>query len=261
MKYQAADGLKIYRVFAVLLFLCWNGHASGTDKDPELDQLRAGAAAHLDGLKPAQIQRSPAPGLYEVQDGMAFGYLTSDGRYLIQGDLIDLETGVVITEARRNAYRARRVSELAESAIVFVPAKKDKERYRVSVFVDVDCRYCREFHQEVAALNRAGIAVQYLFYPRKGRRSEGFKFAERAYCAKDEVRALDQMLQGQKATGRTKKHCTSPVAEQLAVALELEVRGTPMIVLPDGSVIYGYIAAKTLVEILDGTLDDNAVVH
>lgn len=217
--------------------------------------------AHLDGLNPEQIQRSPAPGLYEVQDGMAFGYLTADGRYLIQGDLVDLESGAVITEARRNAYRARRVSELADRAIAFVPAKKRKERYRISVFVDVDCRYCREFHQEVAALNKAGIAVQYLFYPRKGNRSEGFKFAERAYCAKDEVRALDQMLKGQKATGRTKKHCKSPVAEQLAAALELEVRGTPMIVLPDGSIIYGYIPAKTLGEILDGTLDENAAAH
>lgn len=217
--------------------------------DEELDEVRKQLSSHLEQISPEQVQRSTAPGLFEVQDGMAFGYLTPDGRYLVQGELIDLKSGELITEQRRNAFRARRVAELAEQAIVFAPDAK-KIRHQLSFFVDVDCEYCRELHREIPALNAAGVAVNYLFYPRRGEKGKGFAWAQQAYCAEDHSEALDQLLSGQ-APENAATDCPNPVGAQLAVARELEVRGTPMIVMPDGSIHYGYMAAQEIGEILD----------
>ena len=36
------------------------------------------------------------------------------------------------------------------------------------IFTDIDCGYCRKLHKEVPELNRLGVAVRYLAYPRAG---------------------------------------------------------------------------------------------
>ncbi len=224
--------------------------------DAELDAVRKKLAKNLPEIASEQVRRSEATGLYEVQNGMAIGYVTPDGRYLVQGDLIDLKSREVITDKRRNQYRLDSIARLEDSAIEFAPPQ-EKIRHRIHVFVDVDCEYCRDLHQEVPELNQAGIAVEYLFYPRRGENSKGFELAELAYCSEDHSQALNQMLNGKKPKG-SKLPCDSPVAEHLATALDIEVRGTPMIVLADGSIMYGYVPAQTLIDVLDGNTAESA---
>ena len=43
------------------------------------------------------------------------------------------------------------------------------------IFTDVDCGYCRKLHKEVPALNKAGIEVRYLAFPRGGLQSSTSK--------------------------------------------------------------------------------------
>lgn len=239
---------------AVLPWTLW----ADEDSSAALKQVQQRVQVHLESIGADQVTRSPAPGLYEVQDGMAFAYVTGDGRYLVQGDLIDLETGVVLTEQRRNQYRAQRVGELASTGIEFAPIDR-AERQRVHVFIDVDCRYCTDLHREVPALNREGVAVSYLFYPRRGEQSEGFELAQKAWCAEDQRKALTQLFEG--ASMDKPAGCADPVAEHLAVALDLGVRGTPMIVLPDGGIHYGYLEADDLLqqlEAFDAQSDESA---
>ncbi len=232
------------------LSLLWSFLSPVLGGDAELDTVRKKLAKNLPEISSEQIRRSDAAGLFEVQNGMAIGYVTPDGRYLVQGDLIDLKSREVITDKRRNQYRLDRIANLEDSVIEFAPSQ-DKVRHRIHVFVDVDCEYCRELHQEVPELNQAGVAVEYLFYPRRGEDSKGFELAELAYCSEDHSQALNQMLNGKRPTG-AKLPCENPVAQHLATALELEVRGTPMIVLADGSILYGYVPAQTLIDVLDG---------
>ena len=49
--------------------------------------------------------------------------------------------------------------------IIFAPANP---KYRMTVFTDIDCGYCRKMHTQIAEYNKAGIAVEYLFFPRAG---------------------------------------------------------------------------------------------
>lgn len=216
--------------------------------DAALEQVRDALAKTLPEVPRDSVRRTDAPGLFEVQRGAAFGYVTPDGRYLVRGDLIDLKSGEVLTETRRRGARIDAVNRLAAQAIEFSPPA-DFVTQTVSIFVDVDCNYCRQLHQEVQKFNARGIRVRYLFYPRFGPQSDAFRRAQSVYCSADPPKALSQLFAGG-ALKDAKSDCANPVADQYNAALSMGIKGTPMMVLPDGSTLYGYINAAGLEETL-----------
>ncbi|WP_306304413.1 disulfide isomerase DsbC N-terminal domain-containing protein [Methylogaea oryzae] len=50
------------------------------------------------GTKPESITPSEIPGLYEVVVGPTVFYMSGDGRYLIQGKMIDVEGHADVSE-------------------------------------------------------------------------------------------------------------------------------------------------------------------
>ncbi|MGQ0620222.1 MAG: DsbC family protein [Panacagrimonas sp.] len=224
------------------------GDSTDSPADAELESVRERLGHLLPEVQRRDVRRAPAPGLFEVQRGAAFGYVTPDGRYLIRGDLIDLLSGEVLTEARRRLARLETVRKLGERAIVFAPPS-ELIRQTVHVFSDVDCNYCRQLHREMPRINAQGIAVRYLFYPRFGARSEAYKHAQSVYCAPDPRLAMQQFLSGG-VVKAAKSDCDNPIAEQYAAAVAMGIKGTPMTILPDGSTLYGYVTAQGLAEML-----------
>lgn len=212
--------------------------------ETQLAAVRDSIQAAFPDILREDVRPSAAPGLFEIRRGSQYAYITADGRYLIRGDLLDLESGEVLTERRRRDLRVETLRKLSDTAIEYAPPA-DQIRQTVHMFVDVDCDYCRQLHQEIPALNARGIAVRYLFYPRRGERSKGYVEAVRAYCATDRKKALDQMFAGQ-VLEDARSDCTHPVSDQLAAAQAIGVKGTPMTVLPDGSILYGYVSANGL---------------
>lgn len=86
-------------VFALCVLLLAASSQAQVDQATE-QQIRNSLSVLLPGLQPDEIRSTPITNLYEVTFGTRLVYLTSDGRYLIQGKLIDLETRAEITEAR-----------------------------------------------------------------------------------------------------------------------------------------------------------------
>jgi thiol:disulfide interchange protein DsbC len=68
------------------------------------------------------------------------------------------------------------------------------------------------------------------------------------WCSEDKNEALDLAKAG---TQLEAKDCDNPIDEHLKVSRSLGVRGTPAIILQDGSMLPGYIPAKKLVTELD----------
>ncbi len=214
-------------------------------QDSELEKIRTKVTQALPGIEREQIRPAPVPGLYEIQQGTQFGYITSDGNYLIEGDLVELATGVSLTENKRKGERLAKIEALGEeNMIVFAPAKK--AAHTVTVFTDIDCGYCRKLHREIEDYNRLGIAIRYVFYPRSGPNTESFKKAQAVWCASDRKQALTQAKQGAPLSGNTQ--CESPIEREWVLGGELGLRGTPMLILPDGEVVNGYVPAKALAE-------------
>ena len=62
-------------------------------------------AAKLPGIDPTSIKAAPIEGVYEVGLGANIAYVSSDARYLLRGDLIDLDSDVNLTEQSRSRAR------------------------------------------------------------------------------------------------------------------------------------------------------------
>jgi len=209
--------------------------AETPDGAPDLGLL----TAVYPGLDTDTLRDTGAGGLWEVNQGTAYGYLTPDGRYLIQGDLVDLETGQSLTELRRNESRLEVINQFGEGQMItFAP--EGETRHEMYVFTDVDCGYCRKLHRELDDYLSKGIAIHYLFYPRSGPGSASFKTAESVWCADDRQAALTRAKANQSIEP---KQCDNPIMAQYIAGQEVGLRGTPLILLADGTAINGYMPA------------------
>ncbi|MEW6167345.1 MAG: DsbC family protein [Pseudomonadota bacterium] len=223
--------------------------APGGARDAGIEAVRDNITRVLPQVARDDVRRTEAPGLYEIQQGTQFAYVTADGRYLIEGDLVDVLTGDSLTENKRKSVRIARLAELGEeNMIVFKPQNADAE-HMVTVFTDIDCGYCRKLHREIEEYNKRGIGIRYVFYPRTGPKSESFRKAEAVWCAEDRKQALTLAKQGAPVDGPA--DCPNPVAREFELGGELGLRGTPMLVLPDGEVVNGYVPAAALAERLN----------
>ena len=199
---------------------------------------RAAIAAKFPEVRPEQIVPSPVQGLYEVRIGSKVAYVSVDGRYLLQGEIIDLDTDLNLTESRREGMRRDVLAGVSEAGmIVFAPAKKPTST--ITVFTDVDCGYCRKLHKQIGDYNARGIKVRYMYFPRSGPGTESWTKAEQVACAKDPRVALTRAKLGE--TLKDKPCQPNPVAQHYEIGRDFGLQGTPAIILESGELIGGYL--------------------
>ena len=200
-----------------------------------LEALPGGIKVH--SLKPASMD-----GVYLAGTSDGLFYVYAQGRRVLIGNIFDLDRGgsgeLETARAREAAARLRAVP--LEQMIVFGPA--DAQRY-VTVFTDIDCGYCRQLHSEMEVLNRGGLQVRYLMFPRTGINSPSYDKAVSVWCADDQQDAMTRAKAGQTITSRV---CPNPIAEQFHLGEALGVRGTPTMYMDDGTEIGGYVPANDL---------------
>jgi len=208
-----------------------------------LEQARKNISKQFTDVDPQNITKSPIPGLYQVSLPPRFFYASVDGRYIVDGDLIDMIKNQNISKVLRKKSLSASIDAMGEdSMIVF---GKDTLKHTVTVFTDIDCTYCRKLHAEVKKYNNLDIRIRYLSYPRAGIGSDSFKKAEAVWCSKDKAKALTRAKNGENIKS---EKCNNPVAQHYALGNMIGIRGTPALVLDDGTVIPGYIPAARLAE-------------
>jgi thiol:disulfide interchange protein DsbC len=206
--------------------------------------VRARVVSKLQGASPDDVAMSPIPGLYEVTMGGLIAYVSADGKYLLSGNVYDLDSQVNLTATRRNAARAKALAAASESnMIVFGPANA---KMTVTVFTDIDCGYCRKFHSQIADVNKAGVRVRYMMYPRTGPDTESWTKAEQVWCAADRRDALTRAKRGEAIKG---KACgDAAIKSQYELGSDLGVEGTPAVFTQNGDYIGGFLTAPELVQ-------------
>ncbi|VAW89357.1 Thiol:disulfide interchange protein DsbC [hydrothermal vent metagenome] len=202
----------------------------------------------IPGQTPDLVEESAYKGLFEVVYGSDIFYLSADGRYLFQGDMVDLTTQDNLTEARRTQGRHKLMQTVAlDTKIRFIP-ENGKPLHVVDVFTDVDCFYCQKLHHEMADYLREGIEIRYLAFPRAGVGSHSYEKIISVWCADDQ---LDEMTLAKNKQQPEKRACENPVQEHMALARKIGVSGTPALVFEDGSLLPGYVPAVQLKKMLD----------
>ena len=215
--------------------------SAGSKADP-----RATIVKKIDGLKLEDVRMTPVTGIYEITRGSEVSYTSIDGRYVIIGDMIDLDSDANLTENRRRTIRNRLIESVPESEMLVFSPKDPK--YTITVFTDIDCGYCRRLHSQIAEYNRLGIRVRYLFYPRTGPDTESWHKAEAVWCAANRNEALTRAKNGEEI--KSPKCPTGIVARDWELGHKLSVEGTPAIFLPSGEMLGGYAPPAQLAKYL-----------
>lgn len=201
------------------------------------------------------IDLSPMPNFYQVIASGQMLYVSADGKFLLNGDMLDLAARRNVSTAAWARFRKAELARVpASERIVYAPAHP---RITISVFTDVNCGFCRALHEHLADFNKAGIAVEYLAWPREGvvttagRPTATYTEMVSVWCAADPKAAFNAATAGHQPKAAT---CVNPVKDQFELGLKLGLTGTPTIYGPDGRTLGNYVTVDQLLKALkDGT--------
>ena len=224
----------MFKTFIVAALLSVTA-ASASAADNSEKTVRDAFASLLPNAKIDRVVKSDLPNFYEVIVGGQIVYISADGKYLLQGNLYDVPAKKSLTEARIATIRLDALRSLpADKVMTFAP---EHPKHWVTVFTDVDCPYCRQFHKQIAGINAAGIGVRYVLFP-LAIHPGADKKAEAVWCAKDRNAAYTAAMNGQDPGTAT---CSNPVAETKALSLAMGIDSTPTVLAEDGTHVNGSV--------------------
>jgi len=173
------------------------------------------------------INKTPIPGLFELQVAGQILYSDKTGRHIVNGHMFDTMKKQDLTSIRLAEINRIDWSKLPlDKAIVSGP----KGGVKMAVFTDPDCPYCKRLENTLKDIK--GLRVYTFLFPLTQLHPDSYAKAESIWCAKDQHQAMvDVML-----TGKTlpKATCKTPLPELQALAKQLNVQGTPTIFSADG---------------------------
>lgn len=204
-------------------------------------EVARGLSTVVPDIKLSDIRKTPIQDLYEVRVGPRVVYVTGDGRFVIQGEVLDLVARKNLTQPALSQARLSAANALGEDQMIVFRAKNPI--HTITVFSDIDCGYCRKLHSEMEQYLKAGITVRYLFYPRSGVDTPSYDKAVSVWCAEDRNDALTRAKLKNEVTPKT---CDNPVKRHMALGEALGVNGTPAIMTDAGAMLPGYVPAANL---------------
>lgn len=229
-------------VFAVLLsnLLVVTAFAAAVD-EASIGIVEEKARLLAPNAKTIAVSETPIEGIMQVQINSEIVYVTADGQYLIQGQIMEIDTRINLTDQAKSGIRVALLEGLKqEEQISFSPVEP---KYELLVFTDLDCGYCRKLHNQMDEYNEEGIAIHYLAFPRAGVGSASYDKFVSVWCADDQQSALTLAKNG---TDPEPQKCPNPIADQYELGREIGVTGTPALVTADGTLIPGYMPPAQL---------------
>ena len=175
-------------------------------------------------------------------------FTTHDGRYLFAGPIFDTDQRTDIVSAkedqRRQAYLASLPQELFISYPSSVPSK-----YQITVVTDIDCPYCRKFHNYMPSFNQRGISVNYVMLARAGVGSESHKKTVAALCSDNPAISITSAMQNDNPAPISCE--LNLMNKHFEIARDLKINSTPTIVLPNGQLKPGLRSPDQLIALLE----------
>jgi thiol:disulfide interchange protein DsbC len=229
------------RLLLLLLFVLVIQPVMAESKQPGADRVLKRMLALAPEIVVDEIVPTQIPGLYELRIGPRIVYVTSNGRYLIQGSIVDMQTRKNLTEPSLQSATVKALETLGEDNMLV--SGPPEVKHTVTVFTDIDSGSCRQLHRQLDEYHAKGIRIRYLFFPRAGLLSPSYKKAVSIWCSKDAMGAMDSAARGEELT---KQNCPNPIAGHMLLGEQLGVTSTPTLVLPNGRVLPGYVAPDPL---------------
>lgn len=201
------------------------------------------------GLPINFIEESSMPDFYVVNvANNQILYVSKDFKFVLAGEVIALNDGEItsLNDVYENKFIKNIISSIKPNeSIDFISSN---ERFKLKIFTDVSCSYCRLLHSEIDQYLSNGITINYLAFPRDGLDSEVYKDMVSVWCSLDPKDSLNKLKKGGNIES---KNCKNPVEEHFRKGSLIGITGTPTIILEDGTKFSGYIPANELIKILE----------
>ena len=229
-----------YRLTGVLMDL--GGRPKGLGEDLSIERVQQNAIGKFGELQPDRVRKTPVTGIYELLFGKLVKYMDGSGRFLFRGGELQDSTGsslttLALSDAAHNVAEKNLalVNQIPESEMLIYRAQEQK--HVLTVFTDTDCAYCRQFHKDIPEYTQRGITVRYLFFPRAGEGSSAYQTAISVWCSDNQQEALAKSEKGLRIVPA---RCDNPINKHLELANQLNLLGTPVLILENGEMMYGY---------------------
>lgn len=209
--------------------------------------IRKALAERIPNLpKIDEITRAAVPGLYEVRfGGTEIIYTDAEGKFVIQGSILELRTMTDLTQARIDKLTAIDFSALPLKDAMVV--KQGSGARRLAVFADPNCGYCKRFERDLASLK--DVTVYTFLIPILG--PDSTAKSRDIWCAKDPARAWRAWMLENTLPAKAGDKCDDDAIERnLALARKHRVNGTPAMVFEDGTRKPGALPAAEVEKLL-----------
>tara|TARA_Y100000768_G_scaffold148673_1_gene111031 strand:- start:1916 stop:2629 length:714 start_codon:yes stop_codon:yes gene_type:complete len=204
-----------------------------------------------EGMSVKSIKKSQIENIYIVDIGdLQPLYVSKDGEFFFYGELYAIQDNELENTTKQEINLKRKnILDNALRIDDFISFFAKSEKFEVIIFTDVDCGYCRKFHNEMEDFNNLGITVHYLAFPRSGLDSASFDKIVTAWCSRNPKQTLTKMKQGQEvALSLCEDH---PVAEHYLLGQKIGITGTPAIIKKNGELLPGYLSPEELLKRLN----------
>ena len=245
--------LVLHLPFSAAAFQKETGAAKGCSECHKLSKEEAGKLLGNAVDNVVGVLQGPFPGIWEVdvaRDGKTYPiYLDYSLKYLFNGQFIRLADMENLTGLRYQDLNRVDVSSIPLKDAIVVGNRKAKKG--VIVLSDPTCPYCVKLHGEIRkAVEKDPEAAFYVMpYPRNRNDKATYRKCLAVVCAKSE-KLLDDAYAGKELPAPSCK--SDAVDETMKLAERLKIQGTPTMILPDGRMISGSMAADALLSLLNG---------
>ena len=231
--------MKIFLIILILIF------APDAKPDDLLISSKINAVLP-EGMSVQSVKKSQIENLYIVDIGdLQPIYASKNGEFFFYGELYAVN-GNMLQNTTKDEINLKRKSILDEALSEgdFITFKSDNEKHRVIIFTDVDCGYCRKFHNEINDFNDLGITVNYVAFPRSGLASDSYNKIVTAWCSTAPKDTLTKMKEGfDVQLSMCQNH---PVEKHFLLGQKIGITGTPAIIKSNGELLPGYLPPEEL---------------
>jgi thiol:disulfide interchange protein DsbC len=189
--------------------------------------------------KVRSVTAAPVTGLYEVLVGNEIFYTDTSGKYLIQGEIIELASGKNLTEQRQADLNRIKWADLNQ-ANAFKTVRGNGQR-QLAIFSDPNCGYCKRLEKSLQQLDNVTIYTYLIpiLSPDSAQKSK------QIWCSADPYKSyIDWMVNGITPSGKT--DCSNPLDKNLAFAKAYGITGTPTLFFIDGSRFPGAVQVSDI---------------
>ena len=222
------------RIFIFIVLLCLICFTGGTadSSSPEEMFRKSFPNRNFETISP-----TPIKGIYEVYTGNQLFYYAPDSEVLIYGNIVTKE-GLSLTRESFLKQAAIKMSQLPLESALKIGSGKNV----IVEFIDPDCFHCRESYKFFS--QRKDITIYAFFYP-LSQASE--KKIRHILCAKDQVKAYEEIMSGKLDNNAKLNACSDKKAEDSLklhkkFAAQIGITSTPFF-FAKGQAIVGFEAS------------------